>query len=94
MYKSGYARTKCGCAGASTCSTSSACPAGMDNTVAAGMACESACTDISAVAGVSTGGELAQLQFPVQEYTYGFCPSDALEKGTMFPEFVQSCGCY
>lgn len=91
MYKSGYARTKCSCARASTCQTSPACPTVMDNAVVAGMACESPCTDIGAVAGVS---ELAQLQFPVQEYTYGFCPSDALEKGTLFPEFVHSCGCY
>lgn len=91
VYKSGYARAKCSCAHMNTCETSPACPTVMDNTVMAGMACESPCTDIGAVAGVS---ELAKLQFPIQEYTYGFCPTDALEKGTLFPEFVQSCGCY
>ena len=88
MYKNSYARAKCGCAGTHACSTSAVNPAGMENAVAAGMACEAPCTDICAEVGACES-PLAQLVFPIQVYTYGFCPSDALAKGTLFPELVQ-----
>lgn len=31
---------------------------------------------------------LAQINFPIQQYAEGFCPAEALEQGTMFPELV------
>lgn len=31
---------------------------------------------------------LAQIQFPIQQYQVGFCPCEALETGTLFPELV------
>ena len=31
---------------------------------------------------------LARISFPIQEYTEGFCPCEAFEQGTMFPELV------
>lgn len=57
-----------------------------ENAVQAGKACETPC------AAPDVGGSalpMAQLMFPIQEYTYGFCPSDALCHGTMFPELVR-----
>ena len=39
--------------------------------------------------GVGIGGQqLAQINFPIQQYGEGFCPGEALEQGTMFPELV------
>lgn len=82
MYKNSCARTKCGCAAG---------PVDMENAVAAGMACETPCTDIC-IGGVDCGRpQLAQLIFPIQEYTYGFCPPEALAQGTLFPELASSC---
>ena len=34
------------------------------------------------------GQQLAQINFPIQQYGEGFCPGEALEQGTMFPELV------
>lgn len=31
---------------------------------------------------------LAQIQFPIQQYQSGFCPCEALEMGSLFPELV------
>ncbi len=31
---------------------------------------------------------LAQIQFPIQQYQSGFCPCEALETGTLFPELM------
>ncbi|MCE5235178.1 MAG: spore coat associated protein CotJA [Clostridiaceae bacterium] len=89
VYKNSYARAKCGCACTGMCSTPAMSPADMENTVAAGMACEAPCTDICLEAGACAQNLLAQLVFPIQVYTYGFCPSDALAKGTFFPELVR-----
>ena len=85
VYKNGYAQTKCGCA----CSAPVVMAASLENTVVAGRACETPCTDISEIVGVGGMNALAQLMFPIQEYTYGFCPSDALAQGTLFPELVR-----
>lgn len=85
VYKNSNAQTKCGCA----CSTPVVKATSLEDTVVAGMACETPCTDISGVLGMSGMNALAQLMFPIQEYTYGFCPSDALAQGTLFPELVR-----
>lgn len=54
------------------------------NTFAAGSACtDSYCADM-----FSYGERLAQIQFPIQKYTQGFCPETALCSGTLFPELV------
>ncbi len=34
-------------------------------------------------------GPLAKIYFKSQEYVAGFCPDEALERGTMFPELVR-----
>jgi len=31
---------------------------------------------------------LARIQFPIQQYQSGFCPCEALETGTLFPELM------
>ena len=40
--------------------------------------------------GFSTGGgcPLATVYFPNQTYRAGYCPGEALQKGTLFPELV------
>ena len=55
-------------------------PVCLDNTIAAG--------SVSAYDG-DGACFLATAYMPVQTYTAGFCPSDALEHGTMFPELVR-----
>lgn len=55
------------------------------DTVAAGEACTG---DVCGL-GYSLGSErLATIQFPIQQYTEGFCPAEAHEQGTLFPELV------
>ncbi len=83
MYKSSNARGKCGCA----CSAAQA--VSRENTVAAGTVCQAPCADICTEIGACYETAMAQLIFPIQEYTYGFCPPDALARGTMFPELVR-----
>lgn len=54
-----------------------------DVVVPAGEARTQPCDDFSAVQ-----PRLAQIQFPIQQYQSGFCPCEALETGTLFPELV------
>lgn len=51
--------------------------------VPAGAAVTQPCDDF----GVSQA-RLAEIQFPIQQYESGFCPCEALETGTLFPELV------
>ncbi len=53
--------------------------------VAAGTACT---TDACGPFEESVDQGLARINFPIQEYTEGFCPADALNHGTMFPSLV------
>ncbi len=55
------------------------------DTVAAGEACSSNACGLGYLAGEQ---RLATIQFPIQEYMEGFCPNEALEQGTLFPELV------
>ena len=69
------------------CCFESPCPAvnplEAENIVLAGGVMDSSC----AISG--TGGcALATAYFPFQEYRAGFCPAEALEKGTLFPELI------
>lgn len=58
------------------------------NVILAGAACTSD-TCGCAVSGTGNGGcRLAQVYFPDQTYRAGFCPCEAIEKGTLFPELV------
>ena len=53
-------------------------------TVSAGEACySSVCGEFSL-----RTAKLAQLSMEDQEYTQGFCPCEALEMGTLFPELL------
>ncbi|MDD3919887.1 MAG: spore coat associated protein CotJA [Eubacteriales bacterium] len=58
-------------------------PANLDNTIAAG--------SVSAYDGIGEGCYLATAYMPVQNYTAGFTPREALEHGTMFPELLRPC---
>ena len=53
--------------------------------IAAGMVCTSESCGVFEMPGESN---LARISFPIQEYTEGFCPCEAFEQGTMFPELV------
>ena len=76
------------------CSTACACqtvcemvdsePVETLRTVAAGDVCGSAC--VPDVAESDT--VYAAIEFPIQTYRTGFCPTEALCKGTLFPELV------
>jgi len=55
------------------------------DTVAAGEACSS---DVCGLGYPIGGQRLATIQFPIQQYMEGFCPNEALEQGTLFPELV------
>lgn len=54
-----------------------------DVIVPAGEARTQPCDDFGAIQ-----PRLAQIQFPIQQYQSGFCPCEALETGTLFPELV------
>lgn len=60
------------------------------NVVMAGEVCTStSCGCGVNVDGAESGGcKLAQVYFPDQAYRAGFCPCQAMEKGTLFPELV------
>lgn len=84
--------TRCGCAYASmpiaTAAASAAMPSrkvcdNLDVVVPAGEARTQPCDDF----GVAQP-RLAEIQFPIQQYESGFCPCEALETGTLFPELV------
>ena len=53
--------------------------------VAAGTACT---TEACGPFGDPAQEGLARINFPIQEYTEGFCPSDAFVNGTLFPSLV------
>ena len=55
------------------------------DTVAAGTVCTSEVCGPNILLG---GQQRAQINFPIQQYGEGFCPGEALEQGTMFPELV------
>lgn len=44
--------------------------------------------DMRSAAADTNGCALATAYFPFQEYRAGFCPAEALKKGTLFPELV------
>ena len=54
-------------------------------TVSAGAVSGAACATLYTTAGQQA---LAEIRFPIQSYTTGFCPCEALMKGTLFPELV------
>ncbi len=55
------------------------------DTVAAGTVCTS---EVCGPNILLAEQQLAQINFPIQQYAEGFCPAEALEQGTMFPELV------
>jgi len=71
---------------AGMCCFESPCPAvnpmEAENIVIAGGVTDMGC------AGSESGCALATAYFPFQEYRAGFCPAEALKKGTLFPELV------
>ena len=70
------------------CCFDSPCPAvnplEAENIVLAGGVTGSGC----AAADTGSGCALAAAYFPFQEYRAGFCPAEALKRGTLFPELV------
>lgn len=45
-------------------------------------------TEIGHAGDSANGCALATAYFPFQEYRAGFCPAEALKRGTLFPELV------
>ena len=72
---------------AGMCCFESPCPAvnplDAENIVLAGGVTENGCAP-----DVTCGCALATAYFPFQEYRAGFCPTEALRRGTLFPELV------
>lgn len=59
------------------------------NTVPAGKACTEPCAATGLEACMEEEGmALGQVMAPIQEYEVGFCPCNALDHGTLFPELV------
>lgn len=54
--------------------------------IAAGMVCTS---EVCGASVLQAGSELAKISIPIQQYSEGFCPCEAFDRGTMFPELVQ-----
>ncbi len=54
--------------------------------IAAGTVCSS---EICGPFDAQAESGLARISFPIQQYSEGFCPCEAFEQGTMFPELVQ-----
>ena len=54
--------------------------------IAAGTVCTS---EICGTFDTQAESGLARISFPIQQYSEGFCPCEAFEQGTMFPELVQ-----
>lgn len=75
------------------CTARRTCPAGcasddaadVPRTVSAGEVCGSECAAIDTPI---ADARLAMIEFPIQSYKTGFCPCEALMKGTLFPELV------
>ena len=59
-------------------------PLAAENIVIAGNVGEDGCSCRDAVGGCA----LATVYFPVQEYRAGYCPGEALRRGTLFPELA------
>ncbi|MDO4565476.1 MAG: spore coat associated protein CotJA [Clostridia bacterium] len=60
-------------------------PQSVDKVVAAGEVCsDSTCPLITE----SGGCRLAMIYFPSQAYKAGYCPNEAMQMGTLFPELV------
>ena len=59
-------------------------PLAADNIVVAGNVGEAGCAAAEEVGGCA----LAMVYFPVQEYRAGYCPNEALRRGTLFPELA------
>lgn len=55
-----------------------------DNVVAAGDVGGGSCGDEQSTLGCA----LAMAYFPTQTYRAGYCPAEALSRGTLFPELV------
>ena len=64
-------------------------PTQESNVVLAGEVCTSERCGEEAVSS-GDGCRLAQTYFPDQSYRAGFCPREAMEKGTLFPELVSA----
>lgn len=60
-------------------------PLSVSNTFPAGGASEAYCDDFEPM----TGCVLATAYMPMQTYRAGYCPDQALQCGTMFPELVR-----
>lgn len=61
-------------------------------TVQAGEACSGLCSILpvtAALEAIESGSvRLPQTVITAQAYTYAFCPDEALQRGTLFPELV------
>ncbi len=83
------------CACQVTCETAEIDPVETLRTVAAGDVCGSECAPMEIM---DSDTVYAAIQFPIQTYQIGFCPCEALCKGTLFPELVSpydaSRGCW
>ena len=62
-------------------------PLAAENIVVAGNVGEAGCTAAEDEVG---GCALAMVYFPVQEYRAGYCPDEALRRGTLFPELASN----
>lgn len=78
-----YRRTCTSCCGAAR-AAAVACAA---DSVAAGQACAS--TVCAGYCRQMTSEPLAEIIFPIQQYTSGLCPDAALVNGTMFTELIK-----
>lgn len=62
-------------------------PLAADHIVVAGDVCgERSCSPELEMCGC----QLATIYFPNQQYRAGFCPNEAMAKGTLFPELVSN----
>ena len=63
--------------------------AGCALAVTAAAADTAECSEICGTFDAQAESGLARISFPIQQYSEGFCPCEAFEQGTMFPELVQ-----
>ncbi|OQB24706.1 MAG: Spore coat associated protein JA (CotJA) [Firmicutes bacterium ADurb.Bin182] len=64
-------------------------PLSVANTVPAGSAYEDLCDEEDVLGEEYEDCLLATAYMPFQDYRAGFCPDEALEHGTLFPELVR-----